>query len=89
MYGEFTSRKTSSMQTWITLGGFTFSSSDATRKTWSMMPSRAESRKTFITSLSNFMKSYGFEGVELDWEYPSAGDHGGSANDAANLVALV
>lgn len=89
LYGEFTSRKTSSMQTWITLGGFTFSSADATRKTWSMMASQAESRKIFITSLVNFMKRYGFQGVELDWEYPSAGDRGGSANDAANLVALV
>ena len=78
------------MQTsWITLGGFTFSSADATRKTWSMMASQAESRKTFIASLGNFMKRYGFQGVELDWEYPSAEDRGGSANDAANLVALV
>ncbi|KAL8893276.1 MAG: hypothetical protein Q9192_005427, partial [Flavoplaca navasiana] len=89
LYGEFTSRKTSSMQTWITLGGFTFSSADATRKTWSMMASRAESRKTFITSLGNFMKRYGFQGVELDWEYPSTEDRGGSPNDAANLVGLV
>ncbi|KAL8979047.1 MAG: hypothetical protein Q9205_005527 [Flavoplaca limonia] len=89
LYGEFTSRKTSSMQTWISLGGFTFSSADATRKAWSMMASRAGSRKTFITSLGNFMKRYGFQGVELDWEYPSAEDRGGSPNDAANLVALV
>ena len=66
-----------------------FSSSDAVRKTWSMMSSRAESRDTFITSLSNFIKRYGFQHVELDWEYPSAGDRGGSVKDAANLVALV
>ncbi|KAL8992214.1 MAG: hypothetical protein Q9169_007275 [Polycauliona sp. 2 TL-2023] len=53
------------------------------------MTARVDSRKSFITSLGNFMKQHGFQGVDLDWEYPSATDHVGSANDAANFVALV
>ncbi|KAL8671755.1 MAG: hypothetical protein Q9168_003750 [Polycauliona sp. 1 TL-2023] len=61
----------------------------ATRQTWSLMTARVESRKAFITSLTEFMKQHGFQGVELDWEYPSAADRGGSTNDAANFVALV
>ena len=89
LYGEFTARKSASMQIWISIGGFTFSSADATRQTWSLMTARVELRKAFITSLTDFMKQHGFQGVELDWEYPSAADRGGFTHDAANFVALV
>lgn len=37
----------------------------------------------FITSLGSFMEHYGFQGVDLDWNYPLAGDQ------AASFVALV
>ncbi|KAI4113428.1 MAG: hypothetical protein LQ345_005593, partial [Seirophora villosa] len=37
----------------------------------------------FINSLGSFMEHYGFQGVDLDWKYPLAGDQ------AASFVALV
>ncbi len=90
LYGDFTARKTSSMQTWIIVGGWQLGGAGtATRQTWKLMTSRVDARKGFITSLGGFMKKNGFQGVELDWEYPSAADRGGSINDAANYVALV
>ncbi|KAI4265433.1 MAG: hypothetical protein L6R38_009429 [Xanthoria sp. 2 TBL-2021] len=90
LYGQFTARKSSSMQTWIAIGGFQFGAAgSATRETWKLMTSRVDARKGFITSLGDFMKKSGFQGVDLDWEYPSAVDRGGSINDAANYVALV
>jgi len=34
------------------------------------------------------MKSHGFQGIDLDWEYPVDPDRGGHLNDMANLVQL-
>uniref|UniRef100_A0A0P0CAT0 chitinase n=1 Tax=Hypocrella siamensis TaxID=696354 RepID=A0A0P0CAT0_9HYPO len=48
-----------------------------------------ESRRAFITSVYVTIQNYGLDGVDLDWEYPSALDRGGSPDDAANFVALV
>ncbi|KAL8693261.1 MAG: hypothetical protein Q9224_003786 [Gallowayella concinna] len=90
LYKEFTARRTAAMQTWIAVGGFDFSNENSpSHRTWSLMVTRSDSRATFIASLSKFMNDHGFQGVDLDWEYPSAGDRGGSTNDAANYVALV
>ncbi|KAL8830646.1 MAG: hypothetical protein Q9170_005645 [Blastenia crenularia] len=89
LYEQFTSRKTSSLQTWIAVGGFDFSSLGPNHETWKSMTSSDDGRTRFITSLEHFMALYGFQGVDLDWQYPSAPDRGGSSNDAVNFVALV
>lgn len=52
------------------------------------MTSTADNRKKFISGLINFMEHYGFDGVDLDWEYPQADDRGGITADKANYVAL-
>lgn len=39
-----------------------------TRTAFSDMAKSAENRSKFIKSLMQFMKSYGFDGVDLDWE---------------------
>jgi GH18 family chitinase len=53
------------------------------------MVSTADNRKAFIANLVQFMRTYGFDGVDLDWEYPGAPDRGGSPADTANFVALL
>ncbi len=53
------------------------------------MASTAGNRKAFIDSLVAFMDNHGFQGVDLDWEYPVSEDRGGRDEDMANFVSLV
>ncbi|KAM7214793.1 Glycoside hydrolase superfamily [Rhypophila decipiens] len=90
LYTEFTALKSRGLQTWIAVGGFDFSDANqATHGTWSKMASTASGRAAFISSLRTFMVTYGFQGVDLDWEYPVAKERGGNPGDTANLVLLV
>lgn len=90
LYKEFTFLKTAEMQTWIAIGGFDFSNADATtHTTWSDMVASKTDRAAFIESLIRFMDHYGFQGADLDWEYPAAEVRGGRFEDTENLVSLV
>ncbi|ROT42462.1 hypothetical protein SODALDRAFT_16059 [Sodiomyces alkalinus F11] len=84
-------RKSPRLQTWIAIGGWSFNDPGNvpnTRTAFSDMARTAEGRKAFIDSLIRFMDTYGFDGADLDWEYPSAEDRGGRPDDTENLVTL-
>jgi len=53
------------------------------------MSSSSDNRAQFINGLKAFMDTYGFDGVDIDWEYPQADDRGGAQGDTANYVSLV
>ncbi|RGP68664.1 oviduct-specific glyco [Fusarium sporotrichioides] len=88
---EFTSLASSKLKTWIAIGGFDFSNPEvATHKTWSQMVSSKANRAAFISSVREYMDTFGFSGVDLDWEYPGDPKRGGNKlTDTRNLVALV
>jgi chitinase len=94
LYTRFTAlkKRKSSLETWISIGGWSFNdpvNTPNTRRAFSDMVSSSGNRATFIRSLTNFMVTYGFDGVDLDWEYPVADDRGGSAGDKRNFVSLL
>jgi chitinase len=89
LYSQFTALKTPQLQPWISIGGFDFSDEGPTFKTWSEMCSTPQNRAAFITSIVEFMDTWGFQGVDLDWEYPTIAARGGQPDDTANLVSLL
>jgi GH18 family chitinase len=78
-----------SVSKWIGLGGWEFSDPGSTRTTWSDMTSSKENRKAFIDSFQQFVKKWGFKGVDIDWEWPAAPERGGNSADTSNQVSLL
>ncbi|KAH7068560.1 hypothetical protein FB567DRAFT_251587 [Paraphoma chrysanthemicola] len=89
MYREFTKLSTNGLQTWVAIGGWSFSDPGIYHTAWSDMCSSAANRAAFIKSTIAFMDEYGFQGADLDWEYPEDAKRGGKPGDADNLVLLV
>ena len=78
------------LKVWLSIGGWDFSDNGTeTQAVWGDLASSPAKRQSFIDRLENFMVEWGFDGVDLDWEYPGAPDRGGKAEDTQNLVDLV
>ncbi|XP_017798525.1 PREDICTED: probable chitinase 2 [Habropoda laboriosa] len=56
-------------------------------KNYSILASSLERRTTFVNSVVDFLGTYNFNGLDLDWEYP--GSRGGVPADKENFVSLV
>ncbi|RSL95244.1 hypothetical protein CDV31_013975 [Fusarium ambrosium] len=70
----------------IALGGWTHNDPGKWQKVFSDMVSTAEGRTKFIQNLLGFIRQYGYDGVDFDWEYPGAKDRGGGDGDEIDLA---
>ncbi|CCM00583.1 uncharacterized protein FIBRA_02619 [Fibroporia radiculosa] len=89
-YTNFTNLKQSNpnLKTYISVGGWSFND-PPTQNVFSDVASSQENRVAFATSLVSFMLEYGFDGVDIDWEYPGACDRGGGPADVQNYPLLL
>jgi chitinase len=74
-YSNFSSLASSTLETWISIGGYAFSAAGSpTERAWSDMTSSSANRGAFITSMKSFLSDNKFSGVDLDWEFPGPND---------------
>lgn len=74
------------LKTLISVGGWTWS------KYFSDVALTETSRKKFVTSCIDFMSRYGFDGIDIDWEYPGGGGLAGNISrpeDKQNYTLLM
>ncbi|KAJ5551531.1 hypothetical protein N7461_006229, partial [Penicillium sp. DV-2018c] len=80
----------SDVEVFIAIGGWTFSDDGTkTQPLFGEIAADEGKRQTFADNLVDFMVKYGFDGVDLDWEYPGAPDRGGKERDIENFVLLM
>lgn len=60
-----------------------------TASTFSTLAGSASAQTAFFSSLLQFMTTYGFDGVDIDWEYPGAPERSGQAADFTNYVSFL
>lgn len=73
----------------IALGGWTFNDPGPTQTTFSDIARSKENQQKFFKSLLNFLSTYNLDGVDLDWEYPEAGDRNGRPEDFVNFPTFM
>ncbi|KAF0314014.1 Acidic mammalian chitinase [Amphibalanus amphitrite] len=80
-YMRFTDlkKRNPELKTLLGIGGWNEGSTK-----YSEMAASASSRQTFIASVVDFLKTYNFDGLDLDWEYPA--ERGGKTIDKASDI---
>ncbi|KAG8175070.1 hypothetical protein JTE90_006942 [Oedothorax gibbosus] len=74
--------KNPKLKTLLAIGGWSAGS-----EPFSRMASDVGNRTRFVESVAPFLQNYGFDGLDLDWEYP--GSNGGNPEDKQNFVILL
>ena len=60
-----------------------------TAATFSTLAGSTSAQTAFFTSLIQILQNYGFDGVDIDWEYPVAPERSGSPADFVNYVSFL
>jgi chitinase len=60
-----------------------------THATFSQLAASQDAQNKFFRSLISFMQTYGFDGVDIDWEYPVAEERSGTPADFVNMVTFL
>ncbi|EWY79621.1 hypothetical protein FOYG_17254 [Fusarium oxysporum NRRL 32931] len=85
LYPQLAALKTRDVgqELWLSIGGWTFSDNGSpTATTFSDLVNADTTRqRAFFASLTLFMQTWGFTGVDIDWEYPVDHDRNGRPSD--------
>jgi chitinase len=69
----------------IAIGGWAFNDPGPTATTFSDIARSTGAQRQFIDSVIQFLQTYNFDGIDLDWEYPAADDRSGRTEDFVNF----
>jgi len=73
----------------ISFGGWNFNAMSDTSSLFPTMVSTAANRAKFIASAMAYTRTYNFDGVDIDWEYPAWAPQGGSPADKPNFTSFL
>lgn len=73
----------------VAVGGWAFSQDDPTKDRFSRVFANDDSRLTFVASVIEMLGVYGFDGIDLDYEYPASIERGGTAEDTTSFSKLM
>lgn len=71
------------LKTLASIGGWTLSDP------FSDMAAHPKTREHFVHQCLEFCDKYGFDGIDIDWEYPGFAEHGGRPVDKTNFTLLL
>lgn len=89
-------RSKNGLRVFLTIGGWNFNDPNDpegtgknTYRLFSQMVSNGANRKQFIDSAISYAHRYGFDGIDIDWEYPGDLKRGGAVEDFANFIEFL
>ncbi|XP_076461458.1 chitinase-3-like protein 1 [Babylonia areolata] len=86
LYYRFNKLKTQNpaLKTLLAVGGWNHGG-----RPFSAMTSTLANRQQFVNTTITFLRNHGFDGLDIDWEYPADPERGGVPEDKANFAALI
>lgn len=89
-------QKNSKLKIFLSIGGWNFNNPNDplgvgqhTYRLFSKMVSNVDNRKQFISSTIKYAQRFGFDGIDIDWEYPGDLSRGGSVEDFENFIQFL
>jgi len=73
----------------FSIGGWNFNFLQPTKHLFGAMARSPANRRVFIQSCIDFANKYGFDGIDVDWEYPGNPELGGQPDDKVNFTTLL
>jgi chitinase len=70
-------------EVWPSIGGWTLSGK------FPAIAANATKRARFASESVKLLRDFGFDGIDIDWEYPGFTPHNGTAQDKVNFVKLM
>lgn len=77
------------LEVWIAIGGWAMNDPGPTRTVFSDIAGSESAQDTFFESVVSFLMTNDYDGIDIDWEYPDAGDRGGVEADLVNYVTFL
>ncbi|KAJ6465504.1 glycosyl hydrolases family 18-domain-containing protein [Mycena vitilis] len=75
------------LKTMWAVGGWAFND-PPTQDVFSQVVSTPDNRAVFIANVMSQLAEYGFDGLDIDWEYPGV-ERGGTTQDGENFLSLL
>ena len=90
LYGEVLDlkRQRPGLKVMLSVGGWAFND-EPTSWIFTQLAENSERRGQFIRQATAYARKYGFDGIDIDWEFPGVSDRGGRAIDQENFTALL